>query len=683
MADLFSGPSADAEYRAPTADTFDFPDLHGPIFMDTENHDPMLKERGSGWAYDRYGQNGGKIIGIAIKCDNFHDYLPISHAPDSGMSCNLDPKKVKEWLSYQLKRNEEQPKIFANIMYDAGWFQAEGIEMRGPLHDVLYQAPLIDENRLNYSLDRLGKDYLGIGKDEVLLLEAGKLLGVKNSKKDNVKAHLARIHPNVVGVYAKQDVEVTARLWHHFNPIMTEEELLEVYQLEMDLVPLHIAMRKRGVRVNVDEAEKQQAILQSEARRCIRLIKDETGVEIESWDNAEQKAKVFDKLGIEYPRTEKTKAPSITQPWLKHPIADAMINGAKADNICNTFVVGSILALQERGRIYPNFNQLRKVSDDGAAGVIGKELKSTVKGTLSGRYSSSNPNFQNIPSPEKDDPEADFQLGHLVRSMFLPEEGDQWHGLDYSSQEPRGIVHFAERTNCRMAREIADKYREDPTTDFHLENAKLVVSAVPTFAPSAKAARKPCKTIGLGIAYGMGGGKLAFQLGLPYTMSTFWRGEEEVEYMKAGPEAQELMSAFDQHAPYIRELAQKCKRRAQNKGFIVTPVGRRFRFPKGEDGQYMYLHKALNRLIQGTSADMTKLAMRELWRNGFLPLGTVHDEIDLSESDPRRVQLAKDIMEHALPMTIPILVDVGTGVNWGESSGKSGGSNYEQFLLAA
>jgi DNA polymerase I-like protein with 3'-5' exonuclease and polymerase domains len=676
MADLFSAAAA-REYKAPTHATFDFPELHGHIALDTENHDPKLKERGSGWAYDRYGQDGGKIIGISIKCDNFHDYVPFGHTEG-----NCDPVKVKGWLTEQLCKDERQHKIFANSMYDAGWFEAEGIKMKGPLEDIMYMAPLIDENRLNYSLDRLGKDYLGIGKDEDLLLEAGKRLGVKNSKKDNVKAHLMRIHPDIVGVYAKQDTEVTMQLWHHFRKIVEEEELERVYQLEMDLVPMHIAMRMRGVRVDVDEAEQQQAALLKAGAAAKRFIKEQTGLEIGSWDNTAEKAAVFRKLGFEIPKTEKG-ADSVTQGWLrglKHPVAEALINGSRADNIRTTFVEGSILNLQQRGRIFPNFNQLRSDSNDGASGVIGKEVKQGTKGTVSGRYSSSNPNFQNIPSPERDDPTSEFQLGFMVRSLFLPEEGQDWHGLDYSSQEPRGIVHFAELTHCPKASLIADKFREDPDTDFHLENAKLVLKAVPTFAVDAKSARKGCKTIGLGIAYGMGGGKLAFSLGLPYTMATFFRGEEEIEYMRAGPEAQELMNAFNDHAPYIKALAQKCQNAVRKKGYIVTPLGRRFRFPKDDRGQYMFLNKALNRLIQGTSADMTKLAMRDLWREGILPVGTVHDEIDLSESDPDVVLRAKHIMENALPMNIPILVDVGSGKNWGQSSGKEGGKYYENFL---
>jgi len=678
VTDLLSALAASADYKVPTNDNFSYPELYGPITIDTETHDPYLTERGAGWAYDLFGAGAGKIVGISVHADNFHEYLPIGHT-----EANLDPKKVKGWLSGQLTKDDTQPKVFANSMYDWGWMEAEGIKMSGDVQDVMYQAPLIDENRMAYSLDRLGKDYLGFGKDEHLLLEAGKLLGIKNSKKDNVKKHMMRFHPNLVGLYANQDTAVTRGLWDYFNPVIEADDLSRVYQLELDLIPMHIKMRMRGVRVDVDEAELQQKILLEAEASARKFIKRETGILIGSWDNAAELATVFDKIGITYERTAKTQQPSITQDWLrslKHPISDTILTGRKVSNNRATFIENAILNLQQRGRIFPNFNQLRKDSDDGAGGVIGKELKTTSKGAVSGRYSSSGPNFQQIPSPERDDPNADFQLGSLVRGLFLPEEGEEWHGLDYSSQEPRGIIHFAELTKCKGAHAMAEKFREDPNTDIHLQNAILLLKKKPDFAPNAKSARKPVKTIGLGIAYGMGGGKLCYQLGLPYTMSTWITGGKEIEIMKAGPEGVEIMNAFDESAPYIRQLAEICKNRVRSKGYIVTPMGRRFHFPKDEAGKYMYLNKALNRLIQGTSADMTKLAMRDLYRNGILPHGTVHDEIDISTSDPEVVKRAKYLMENSLKMTIPIVVDVGTGKNWGISSGKEGGRNYRRFI---
>jgi DNA polymerase-1 len=376
----------------------DLPELHGPITLDTETHDPMLKQRGAGWSYSREGQNGGKIIGIAVHADNFHEYLPIGHSEG-----NLDPNKVKGWLGKQLTKDEKQRKIFFHAQYDVGWLAAEGIKIVGDIDDVSFQAPLVDESRMNYQLDRIAKDLLGIGKDEKELAEAGKRLGVKNTKADNVKMHLMRIHPDIVGIYGRQDVTITRALWDYYNPIMEEQDLNRVFRLECDLIPMLVDMRMRGVRVDVEGIEKQQRILLAAENDARKFIDDKVGIKVGSWDNAGELSRIFDKLGIKYGLTEKTEQPSITADWLRSlqdPIADAILRGRKTNNIRSTFLENNLLYLQQDGRIYPNFNPLKK--DDDSGGVMGKELKAGVKGALSGRFSSSQPNFQNFPSPEKD-----------------------------------------------------------------------------------------------------------------------------------------------------------------------------------------------------------------------------------------------------------------------------------------
>jgi DNA polymerase I-like protein with 3'-5' exonuclease and polymerase domains len=649
----------------------DLPELHGPITLDSETHDPLLKTRGSGWSYSREGQNGGKIIGIAVHAENFHEYLPIGHTEG-----NLDPVKVKSWLSSQLTKDDSQPKIFFHAQYDVGWFRAEGIKISGRIEDVSFQAPLVDEHRPNYQLDRLAKDLVGRGKDERALAEAAKKLGVKNTKADNIKMHLMRVHPDVVGIYGREDVAITRLLWDFYNPIMEEQELQKVYELECDLIPMLVDMRMRGVRVDVPGIEIQQRKLVHEEDLARRFIKDKTGITVGSWDNAAELSRIFDKLSIKYGLTEKTEQPSITADWLRslsHPVANAILRGRKTNNIRSTFLENNLLYLQEGGRIFPNFNPLKR--DDDSGGVLGKELKAGVRGALSGRFSSSQPNFQNFPSPDKDP-----ELGLMVRSMILPEEGEFFHVMDYSSQEPRLTVHFAEITGCMKAREMADRFRANPRTDLHDETRKMVATVLEDWKDPKK--RKPAKIINLGVAYGMGGGKLALSLGLPYTEASFMKGDQEFKYLKAGPEAQELMAVFDEQAPFIRQLARKAQNAVKQKGYIKTPVGRRFRFPKEDDGRtYKFLNKALNRLIQGSAADMTKMALREMYRSGILPHGTVHDEIDISSASVKTVNLAQEIMESAMELTIPIKIDVASGRTWGEASmEKQGAENYEKFL---
>jgi DNA polymerase I-like protein with 3'-5' exonuclease and polymerase domains len=270
----------------------------------------------------------------------------------------------------------------------------------------------------------------------------------------------------------------------------------------------------------------------------------------------------------------------------------------------------------------------------------------------------------------------------MVSNLILPEEGEFFHVMDYSSQEPRLTVHFAEVTGCRKAAEMAERFRVNPDTDLHDETRKMVANVLEEWRDPKK--RKLAKIINLGVAYGMGGGKLALSLGLPYTEASFNKGDKVFAYLKAGPEAQELMAVFDEAAPFIKQLAKKAQNAVKQKGYIKTALGRRFRFPKDDTGQYMFLNKALNRLIQGSAADMTKIALRDMYKAGILPHGTVHDEIDISASDPKIVAQAKEIMETCMPLNIPIRIDVSSGYTWGDaSSEKVGGENYQKFLAGA
>lgn len=634
---------------------FNFPTLVGPITIDTETHDPLIRARGAGWCFSRYGQNGGRVVGIAIKCESYHGYVPIAH-----LEGNEERGKVLGWLQHELQRDPKQPKVFFNASYDLGWLRSEGIHLPSGsvIHDVAYMAPLLDEYRFSYSLDSIAKDILGVGKDESSLEEAAKILGIKNNSKDNVKMHMARLHPDVVAPYAMMDVEVTERLWQHFTPQIVAEELDEVYQLEIDLLPMLIEMRMRGVRVDVAKAEQLQAQLLKEEQDALDKIYDVCGKRFTSEDvtKAAVLAKAFDILGVQYPLTEKTHKPSIADPWLaankdKVPICEPMMVARKARRIRGTFVEAFVLDLHENGRVHPEFNPLK--ADRNTANALGVE-SSGGKGTVGGRFSSSNPNFQQIPSAEKDP-----VLGKLVRSLFLPNEGERWAALDYSSQEPRITVHFAELIGAPKAKDIADEYRANPRTDFHTFTRDLVRNIIPDFD------RKPAKIIGLSLTYGMGGGTLAERLGLPSEEQELYGRRVKV----AGTEAKSILDAFDAGVPFIKALKKAAEAKARKAGYICTPTGRRFRFPPEKDNpnRRMFLNKALSRLIQGTAADMTKVSLREMWRAGIVPLGTVHDENDISYGDKKTLQLAEQVMVESFPLTVPVVVDVETGPSWGEA----------------
>ena len=385
------------------------------------------------------------------------------------------------------------------------------------------------------------------------------------------------------------------------------------------------------------KAEKIKEDLLAKEKRLLDKIFEITGVTVEVWA-AESVAKVFDKLKLDYSKTEKTGAPSFTKGFLaNHPHrVPQMIVEAREYQKARSAFVDTILKHQVNGRIHAELHPLR--SDEG--------------GTVTGRFSYSNPNLQQIPARHG-------EIGPMIRSLFIPEEGALWGAFDYSSQEPRIVVHYANLMGFKGAEEFAQQYNEDARTDFHQMAADIV--GVP---------RKQAKDINLGLFYGMGAKKLAASLGLEYE------------------DAQELFSIYHDKVPFVRELSEYCTNRASSKGVIRTLLGRRCRFDKWEPNKYgtwkpmsykdafaehgpaikrAFTYKALNKLIQGSAADQTKAAMVALADEGILPMIQVHDELDISVDSEAQAKKITEIMQDCVQLKVPSIVDAEFGPNWGEA----------------
>lgn len=605
--------------------------LFGPIALDLETRDEGLAmEIGPGWAWS----GGGDVAGIAIKADNFCAYLPIGHFRGD----NLDRKKIIRWLNVVLS-DPNQPKIFANASYDLGWFRRIGVIFPGPYHDVQVQAPLLDEYKFSYQLDALGKEYLSEGKDEQGLASAvqkyckEEIGRKKKITSGMVKGLLWKLPYEEVETYAKQDAELTRKLWEFLTPKIQEEDLQRVYNVEMGLIPLLIEMRWRGVRVDLKKAEIYAKEFYEAEVRCLEEIKRETGVELEL-TMADSKAKVLDYYGIPYPLTDKTKQPKIEAKWveeraeeLKIPTISLMVKAAKYRKARSDFIEKFIFGHNQGGYIHASFNPLK--SDEG--------------GTVGGRFSSSDPNLQQLPK-------RDEEIGPKIRELYLPNEGELFASADYSAQEPRWTAEWAYRAGIKGGSEVAERYRNDPHTDFHQMVADMVGIG-----------RKQAKVINLGLTYGMGGGKLCRGLGLPYVTKEFKGKIVEVP----GPEGEELIRRFHENAPFIKGLMDLTKKIANQRGYIMTALGRRCRFPF-KDGYRWYSHKALNRLVQGSSADQTKMAMLNMWNEGIVPLVTVHDELCFSVPDEATAHKYGHMMEVAIETYVPFISDVKVGENWGK-----------------
>jgi DNA polymerase I-like protein with 3'-5' exonuclease and polymerase domains len=475
---------------------------HKEIAIDLETNDPHLKELGSGNVTGK-----GHIAGIAVAVEGWSGYYPIHHEQGG----NMDKKLVLSWLK-DVCNQPDTTFIFHNAMYDICWLRSAGIIVKGKVVDTMIAASLIDENRLSYQLNTLSKFYIGMGKDESVLNAAAKEYGL-DAKKD-----MWRLPALFVGQYAERDAESTLKLWKRLETELYQEELWDIFNLETRLFPCLVDMRFKGVRVDLEKADKLKKNLMEREAKIVGKIKSLTGIDVEI-HAARSIAKAFDKLKMPYDRTEKSKEPSFTKNFLQnHPHElPKLIADAREINKAHTTFIDSITKHAVNGRIHADINQIR--SDAG--------------GTVTGRFSMSNPNLQQIPARHP-------ELGPMIRSIFIPEEKTKWGSFDYSQQEPRILVHYAKLQNLQGVDEIVDAYNAGDA-DFHQVVADM-----------AGIKRKQAKTINLGLMYGMGKNKLMAELGL----------------MKDS--AEKLIKQYHTKAPFVKQLMDNVSRKANDRGKIRT-----------------------------------------------------------------------------------------------------------------
>lgn len=617
----------------------DLPDSlegQGMIGIDCETCDPDLKKRGSG------AQRGSYVCGVSVSTEaGFQTYLPIRH--EQGPNLPVGP--TMEWVAKQLSL--PVPKVGARLLYDHEFLAAEGVDLTGPLYDIQNAEPLLDENRFQYGLDVLAKEYLGVGKFDEELDEYLKA----NFDKKNPKNNIWRAPPSVVAPYAMADSTYPIQIFNKQKPLLEKEGLWDLFILESSLIPMLSAMRQRGVRVNVSEAERMLEECGKKQLEVIDEIKRQTGIEVPKSGMGSKILEVLEDIGV----TEFSKTPtgkkSVTAQFIEsidHPVAEMIVEVRKLDKLCGTFLKGSILEAEVNGRIHCNFNQLRS---DGF-------------GTVSGRFSSTKPNLQFIP--------VRTDVGKKIRSLFLPDEGEAWYKVDFSQIEYVLMIHDAVCGDLPEAKTIAAKYRDDEDADFH----QLVAEMTGLSRPKAK-------TINFGLAYGEGVEKLCRQLGL------------------SREDGEALIKTYHQRAPFMKPLIQACMANASRQGVISTLMGRKRRFNMWElsywhhgvkhsevtryyqkGAKRAFCHKALNARTQGSAADVMKMSMVDAWSSNYIidvlgaPQLTVHDELDGSVPKTRDGYEAlcelKRVMEGCIELSIPLRVDGEVGINWGRATKATG-----------
>jgi len=618
------GPPPESDWTPPEH----FPELDGVWSVDVETRDPHIMKMGPGWAF-RDRAEYGEVVGIAASWDEGRGagYWPIGHAvglPYDGH--NVDPEPVWRWLRAQM-RKPASTVVMHNALYDWGWIEhGHGIDVFAKVEDTMTYACLLDEHRRSYKLDALSKTYLDEGKDETLLRRAAEHYGV------DPKSGLWRLPSEYVGPYATADARQTLRLRHVLAPKIVESRLTDIFRLETDLLPVLLEMRRVGVPIDTDRASQLDAAWQTIENEHLDKLRQLCGRGVDVWSNDALEA-IYTAAKIEFPRTANGTA-SFTKGWLAQrddAVSASIMEVRRRSKARGTFLQNAILGHTVDGRIHGNFNPLR--SDD--------------TGTISGRFSSTSPNLQQVPA-------RDEEIGPDVRSCFVPEAGHEWAALDFSQQEPRLTVHYAVKIAARGAMSAAEEYRTNPRTDFH-----DYVSSI-TGQP-----RKKAKGINLGLIYGMQELTLCRHVGLP-TEFVNVRGEQrEIP----GPEARELFRTYHDRLPFVSILSEECQARGKKYGHLRTIGGRLVRFPRGQK-----LHAALNRLIQSSAADWTKRAMVDLYRDvGVVPHVTVHDELGFSvlpDDNYRTARRYAEVMANCMACEVPMLVDIEVGRSWGHATEK-------------
>jgi DNA polymerase I-like protein with 3'-5' exonuclease and polymerase domains len=612
------------------------PDWRGArlLAIDTETKDMGLSaDLGPGWAF----KNHGHILGVSVCVEDIDPiYVPMRH-PDTD---NVDVNRVVNWLNDLILSAGSV--VFHNMSYDTGWLESDlNIPIHpGPVyHDTYAMAVMLDENRNSYSLDSCCKWYGVPSKDERMLRESAIALGC------DPKSDMWRMPARYVGPYAEQDAASTLDLACKSIPQITEQNLEKAYRLEMDLIPLSNMMRRRGMRVDLDRCAVVGQRFDVQCKEALAEIKwhlkQRRDVTIDDLHSPAWLEMVFDDQGIEYPRTPKTKRGQFQADWLEtldHWLPKSIVKARKFHDSVDKFITQYIIDHTIDGKIHAEIHQLR---DD-------------TGGTRSYRYSYSNPPLQQTPS-------RDPELGPYIRSCFVPEPGEEWLSMDLKAQEPRLTVHYAHEYKTIGSQKAVDYYNNDPNPDYHSMVAEL------TGLP-----RKEAKIINLGVAYGMGVDKLAQSLRV------------------SSDQAQIILNQYNSRLPFISHLTKILSHEASTKGYITLLDGARCRFdswepagyrmesqvpaPTLKTAQYRWpgrqlkrygTHKALNRKIQGGSARQVKMIMRECARQGYIPLISMHDEINWSINDRRVIPIIQDLMVNTVKLHVPSAVDIEVGSNWG------------------
>lgn len=649
-----------------------FPNLSNEkiISLDIETCDPSIAA-GLGCGARR---DGCYILGVGLSTKDKQFYFNVAHQPyqsddltTTDERCeNVPIMSLIEWL-----KSLPAQVIGANILYDLDYLQYVGY-IPNECHDIQFAEPLLDEEKKSYSLDSLALQYLGEHKQTHEIDAWCKIRGLKGKSQQ----HLSKMPPSLVGKYCKEDCRQTYQIFEKQVPLLRDEKLMRVYDLERSLIPVLLKMKRTGVRIDKKKWEVLEDKYKKLEAESVKQLweKHHIGINEQGQVTNEEIEKAYRAAGLPVFKTDKGNASFGKYELLKHAgeMGKAIVDHRHIKKMQSTYIYG----LEQHmigDRVHPEFNPLRASTDY------------DDYGTRIGRFSGTNPNLQQI--PRADDPDAD--AGELIRSLFIPEEGCEWAKLDFSQMEMFLGIHFA----CgEGAEEIRERVRQNPGMDLYALIASIFYSRK---IEKKTKERDIFKTQSLGKMYNMSAEKLGRNMGMitlpenKTVVRAYWdkvfaskkpTWEKKLEdgwsavdiddypYLEQYLAAWKVSNKIDKEFPWMKATSKAAEEACRKNGFVRTILGRKRRL--SPDASY----KAFQAIDSGTGADIMKSAMVKAFKDGvfnILPCALcVHDELDVSVAPTKEADEAlkelQHIMETVLPLRIPMRVDVKRGKNWGE-----------------
>ena len=556
-----------------------------------------------------------RVVGVSLSTEPLRAwYLPLRHQQGT----NLPAEATLERLAVMLK-DPDRPKTGHNIKYDALVLRNEGIDIRGIAFDTMVASYLLNPSRRHHGLDSLALEYL-----QHQMIPISSLIG---SGRNQIS--FADTLTEEAGEYACEDADMALRLMREMTPKLEALELRSLMdQIEVPLIPVLVEMEATGVLVDRSLLGAMSSEFEEELTRLEAEIHDQAGEAFNVNSPQQLQEILFDKLGL--PPAKKTKTGLSTDSEVleglitEHEIARMLLDYRALSKLKSTYIDAlPRLINPDTGRIHTSFNQ-------------------TVATT--GRLSSSEPNLQNIPIRST--------AGRRIRRAFVAPEGRVLLSADYSQIELRVMAHLSKDER------LLEAFRSG--SDVHTSTAAAIFEC-PLEEVSADQ-RRQAKTVNFGVMYGMGSVSLGKQLGIPSS------------------EAKAFIESYFDRFSGVAGYIEWAKEEARRNGFVTTLMNRRRYMPELESSapqvRSFAERTAVNTPIQGSAADLIKKAMISIdrWlRQEEVPadmLIQVHDEL-VFEVDSEAVEEVQkrvvDLMESALDLDVPIVVDAAWGPNWAEA----------------